>query len=73
MSKKENNTCDSCGYSFRTSDCEICEKIITDRCIDCHNEIKHDIIKNQNIHIVSSGRSPIDPDAHKISDQEYPI
>ena len=37
-----------------------CEKgcLFQDECIDCHNEIRHGIIKNMNIHIIGGPGGP---------------
>lgn len=64
--------CSSCGDETGPWECEICKVEICVNCPDCHNELIHNVIKNQNIHIIGSSPSMLnsiddDPDAFKPS------
>ena len=66
--------CKHCGDIFRSLFCPICSKLLDDQCLVCHREIKHDVIQNQNIHIVGSGGGQNgldrDPDAFGRADDQ---
>ena len=44
--------------------CRKCGMKLINICPDCHNETKHNVVKNQNIHICGGMPSPLDPDAY---------
>jgi len=51
MKKKLPQTyCKSCEDVVASEICPICNKQIKHACIDCHMELAHNVIKNQNIH-----------------------
>jgi len=65
------NNCKHCGDDAANRKCPVCKKEIEQECIECHQEVAHGIIKNQNIHIVG-GSKPLcsvedDPDAYSPS------
>ena len=50
-------TCKHCGDAIAAWTCEACKPLpvssrIVDECRECHAELAHDVITNQNIHIV---------------------
>ena len=49
--------CFYCEEKYGPWECGTCKKN-TRTCRDCHNEIKHGVIKNQNVHIIGSGAPP---------------
>lgn len=52
--------CKHCGDDIKAWTCDKSEKphAVLDQCRACHNELRHDIIKNQNIHICGGGPDP---------------
>lgn len=69
---KPSAKCKHCGDSVCPWTCEErkpgskrtkCGCVAT-QCRECHNELSHGVIKNQNIHMCSSGYSPTDQDSN---------
>ena len=54
--------------------CLECDQTLVDQCLTCHKEVAHDIIVDQNIHIVGSDRGlsgiDQDPDAFSRADRD---
>ena len=68
------NTCINCKCKYDEWSCESCKKDIYDRCEECHNEVVHSIIVDQNIHICGGIKTGLDgldkdPDAWKKANQ----
>jgi predicted amidophosphoribosyltransferase len=69
MRKKLPQTyCKSCEEVVPSEICPICRKLIKHACLDCHKEIAHDTVVNQNIHVCGGYTSKLnsidgDPDA----------
>ena len=64
---EHNLKCVHCEDLFSEYSCPKCG-VIRDTCLDCHDEKKHKIIKNQNINLCSSPPSPNDDiDEHSSS------
>jgi len=66
--------CTSCGDWYAPYTCDECGELPVTKCAECHNELEHDIIVNQNIHIVGSGDGrhdtiDADPDAFGMADR----
>lgn len=59
--------CLSCGDKTKAFQCSACGIVINDRCPDCHNEITHNIIKNQNFHLCGNRSKAI------FDDEEYDV
>ena len=74
MAKKDRTTyCKTCKETVEVERCDICRNSIMGHCLDCHNELAHNIIEDQNIHICGSKSSKLDTpefdeDAFKRSD-----
>ena len=51
--------CVHCRDLFKSWTCETCKKEIDAECKECHNELKHDSIVIQNIHIIG-GRGGVE-------------
>ena len=50
------NTCKHCGElvkAFKCDRCNLKKKLVEMCCVDCHLELAHGVIRNQNIHIIS--------------------
>lgn len=63
MIKGKKMTCIHCQDDIKIWPCVICQKDIEAECKLCHNELKHNIIKNQNLHICGSPTSKVnEPD-----------
>lgn len=65
--------CLACGDEFRLYECEKCKENkklpLLGYCLECHLELRHDTIQNQNIHIVGGINGSLnsgdkDPDAY---------
>jgi len=58
------NTCKHCKDTFTGWECGHCGKKQLGSCKECHFELVHGIIKNQNIHIIGGqgGLSGLDED-----------
>jgi len=75
--------CKSCGCEIEGPDCDkrgcqqygtIKNKLFPQRCLECHNELVHGEIKNQNVHVCGGTNSKLDgldkdPDAFKRSEK----
>lgn len=48
-------TCIHCKSRVMHDKCLLCNRIDSKRCTTCHDEVIHDVIKVQNIHICGSG------------------
>ncbi len=48
-------TCKHCGDPIARSTCEICDRQPWNCCADCHAEIAHGVVRDQNVHFVSGG------------------
>ena len=62
-------TCKYCHDSIDPYTCDICEpNTPQDECLSCHDELAHDVVENQNIHIIGrhTGLDSLedDPDAY---------
>jgi hypothetical protein len=74
MAKKRKTTyCKTCKETVKIEGCDICNHSITDSCLDCHNELVHGVIEDQNIHVCGGRSSKLntpdyDEDAFKRSD-----
>ena len=60
--------CKHCQDSISKRQCSVCKEDIEDECMTCHKELKHNVIKIQNVHIVGGSRNLCsvddDPDAY---------
>ncbi len=61
--------------SREQKECSICDCVPTDQCMTCHQEVAHDKIRVQNIHICGAAYSGLDgidqdPDAYGRADLE---
>ena len=50
--------CKHCGCNFSPYTCEACERKIGRSCKECHAEVRHGRIINQNIHIIGGANGP---------------
>ncbi len=50
--------CIHCNDQVGSWECDICKQVVVGQCQCCHNELKHGVIKNQNIHIIGAGSPP---------------
>ena len=46
--------CTSCGEGLEEWECKACKRVVGDKCVECHAELAHSIISNQNIHVVGN-------------------
>jgi len=75
MKKEKPKTyCKTCKETVPAELCEHCNKVVLHSCLDCHKELAHGIVEDQNIHIIGGsdgklGTPEYDEDAFKRSDQ----
>jgi len=75
MAKKKRKTfCKSCEETVPAEYCEECNVVVIGACLDCHKELVHGLIEDQNIHIIGGndgklGTPEYDPDAFGRSNQ----
>ena len=57
-------TCKHCGDQYEDNQelCTTCGEMLDDVCPECHLELTHGVIRNQNIDITGSGTGPRSPD-----------
>jgi predicted amidophosphoribosyltransferase len=71
--RKKKTYCKTCRMTVGMEYCPMCAKDIRGACLDCHKELVHDIIEDQNIPIIGGQSSRLhtpdyDEDAFKRSD-----